>query len=113
MFTINIINQVNPDEQLKKEVMLRIKLIYLFRRYSSPLAIECLLFLAFSTVMALLVSIRSIFQNISNLTRFSETVPYIANAAIHTTLTVQVMMLGSMVLAVIIGRNFYRSIKTA
>ncbi|MFA6459343.1 MAG: hypothetical protein WCV79_03035 [Candidatus Paceibacterota bacterium] len=110
---MNIWNSVNPDEELKRRVMFRVKLIFYFRRFSTPLAIEGLLFVAFTVLTLLSVSIRNIIHNISELEYVSDGFGYMYRATLHTTITVQISMFVTLVLAAVLAKNFYRNMRTA
>lgn len=93
--------------------MLRVKIIHFLRRFSSPLAIETILFMSFTTAISFMVSVKSVVHNISLLGSTTEGFGYVYHATLDTTLSVQLILCGTLLLGLIITRNFYRNLRMA
>lgn len=106
MYMTDIINQ---EEELKRAVMRRVRLIFFLRRFSTPLAVESLLLLILAVAVNVYVSVPHVVLNVSHLSHLNQYLGYIANAAIHTELSVQIILSASVVLAAAVTRDIYKN----
>ncbi|MGC9605173.1 MAG: hypothetical protein ABSF56_00200 [Minisyncoccia bacterium] len=80
------------DGQLKRDVMTRVRAVYLLRRAFDPEALKGLVFAACAVAMVYLVSIPHVIQNMSRLSGVADDVSYLLSAFIHTSFTVEAVI---------------------
>jgi hypothetical protein len=80
------------DEQLKEDIMTRVRAVYLLRCIFNQEAIKGLTFAACCVAMVYLVSIPHVIQNMSRLPGIAEDASYLSFAFIHTSFTVEAIL---------------------
>ncbi len=105
-------NAVDPEQEMRKRIMFRVKAIYFLRKFSTPLAIEGVLFVVLSTAISFSISIPHIIANVYQLSYVTESFGYIYGATLHTKHIVQIILAAGIVLVVLIVRDIYKNIWT-
>jgi len=101
---------MDPEQGLKKRIMFRIRAIYLFRKLSTPLAVEGMLFVMLGGVISFSISIPHIIHNMSQLDYVTDELYYLCGATMHTTHVIQATLIISALLLALIARDLFRNI---
>ena len=94
------------EQQLNRDVMRRVRLIHTMRFLLTPGMIKGLVFLASCVSVLFLVSIASVLENMSHLSHVAAYAPYIFNAYIQTSWSVELVI----ILALLAGAWLARDI---
>lgn len=93
------------QEQLKKDIMRRVRRAYVTRTFIVPFIIECTVLVVLVGVETYLVSIYEVFANASHTPSFSHAIGYIAGAFKNTELSTQAISLAMIVVVSLVARD--------
>lgn len=88
--------------------MRRVRTIATLRKVFSPVLIRLYALAVFSAVLAMLVSLQNIFQNIPNILEYERFFTYAVVAFTHTELAVQTIVVASALIGVLVLRDIAR-----
>lgn len=97
---------------LKKEIMFRVRFIYLFKKALRPLILKSAALAAVVYAAAQFVFVAKVLENAPTVSQFQEFITFFVRAFTNTEISVQLLLLGAVIAGVLALRDFVRTIST-
>ncbi len=104
-------NEYTHNEQLKREVMTRVRTVYRIRQITKPLVIEIALLVASLVAVSFMVSIPNIVANLSLLPAWYQYGFYLTQAFFQTQFAVQLSVVAMTVIFILLVRDIVRNLR--
>lgn len=102
---------MDREQQIKIEVMKRVRLIHRIQTIFNPLAIEVTLFFVAIVLLNIFVSVPNVIANIWHLPSAAQYGSYIASAFLHTRVIVQLVVLLASISLIFLAWGVIKNLK--